>query len=434
LTLGPILLVAAAGVALPLAENGRGDRGAGETYLTSEVTTAIIRRSVVATGTLQAVTTVEVSSQLSGQIARVWADFNDAVTQDQPLAELDRRGFEARVAQAEAELQMARENVAILTATLEKARGIADEAAARRRVFTARIDRVRVGLEAGARELARAEQLAGRGATAAAAVEDARSTRDAAAAELREAEALAEAHEHLIASSTAGRHEAEAELANARAALPLRDAALTLARLDLERSTIRAPIGGVVVGRNIEPGQTVAVSLDAPVLFTIAGDLGAMEIHANIDETDIGEIAVGQTAEFTVDAYPGRSFAAQVTEIRKAARLVHGVVTYTVVLETANPEGLLLPGMTSTVRIAVDEAGPGPAVPLASLRFAPEGRSAPGTVWVLGTAGIAPRAVTLGPDDGTDVAVLAGDLVAGERVITGQVPPAGGRQIFGITY
>ena len=347
---------------------------------------------------------------------------------------LDRRGFEARVAQAEAEARMARENVAILSAKLEKTRKIEDEAAARRRVFAARTDRARVGLEAGSRELARAERLAGRGTTAAAAVEDARSVHASAAADLREAEALAAAHEHLVASSTAGRREAEAELANARAALPLRDAAVALARLDLERSTIRAPIDGIVVGRNVEPGQTVAVSLDAPVLFTIAGDLAAMEIHANIDETDIGDIAAGQTAEFSVDAYPDRVFTARVTEIRKAARLVQGVVTYTVVLETANADGRLLPGMTSTVRIAVEEAGPGPAVPLAALRFAPNGRAEPGQIWVRSAEGIEPRSVMLGPDDGTDIAVVAGDLVAGEEVITGREPRPRNRQLFGITF
>jgi HlyD family secretion protein len=169
-------------------------------------------------------------------------------------------------------------------------------------------------------------------------------------------------------------------------------------------------------------------------MFTIAGDLAAMEIHANIDETDIGEIAVGQSADFSVDAYPGRGFAARVTEIRKAARLVQGVITYTVVLETENLGGLLLPGMTSTVRIAVEEAGPGPTVPLAALRFAPGDQIEPGTLWVRSVSGIEPRAVTLGPDDGTDVAVLGGELAAGERVVIGRTPHSGGRRIFGISY
>lgn len=432
LTLGLVLLAAAAAAAMPFANGSAG--APGQVYLTAEVVHTVVRRSIVASGTLKAVTTVEVSSQLSGQIARVAADFNDPVRAGQELAALDQRGFEARVIQAEAELQMARENVAILSATLEKARGVADESAARRQVFTARVDGARVGLRAGERELVRAERLAGRGTTAAAAVEDARATRDAAAAGLREAEALAEAHEHAVASSAAGLREAEAELANARAALPLRRASLALARLDLERSVIRAPIDGIVVGRNVEPGNTVAVSLDAPVLFTIAGDLAALEIHANIDETDIGEIAVGQPATFTVDAHPTRRFEARVAEIRKAARIVQGVVTYTVVMETANPDGLLLPGMTSTARIAVEEAGPGPAIPLAALRFAPNGVAAPGAIWVLRSGRPERRAVTLGTDNGTNIAVVAGDLAPGERVITGTLPETDDRRIFGISY
>ncbi|MDH3667648.1 MAG: efflux RND transporter periplasmic adaptor subunit [Paracoccaceae bacterium] len=434
LTLGLILLAAAASTALPRTDNGGSERGAADDYLTAVVETAVIRRTVVATGSLQAVTTVEVSSQLSGQIAQVEADFNDTVRAGDTLASLDRRGFEARVAQAEAEAQMARETVAILTATLEKAGGIADESATRRRVFAARIERAEVELRAAERAEARAERLAGKGTAAQAAVEDARSAREAAAAELRESQALADAHEHLVASSEAGRREAEAELANARAALPLREAALALARLDLERSAIRAPTDGIIVGRNVEPGQTVAVSLDAPVLFTIVGDLAAMEIHAAIDETDIGEIAAGQIAEFTVDAYPGRRFQARVTQIRKAARLIQGVVTYTVVLETENSEGLLLPGMTSTVRIAVEEAGPGPAVPLAALRFAPSGLAEPGTVWVRESTGIAPRKVTLGPDNGTRIAVIGGDLAAGDTVVTGRLPSTDRRRLFGIRY
>jgi HlyD family secretion protein len=437
LTLGAILIAATMGAALSSNEgSGRTGTPGNRDYLTTEVTNGTIRRSITAIGALQAVTTIEVSSQLSGQIARLSVDFNDPVNAGQELATLDQRGFEAHVAQAEAEVQMAHENVAILAATLDKARGVEDETAARRRVFAARTDRARIGLEAAERQLDRSEQLSARGTATRAAVEDAVSARDTAAADLREAEALAAAHEHLVASSEAGRRQVDAEFANAKAALPLRNAALALARLDLERSTIRAPIDGIVVGRNVEPGQTVAVSLDAPVLFTIAGDLAAMEIHANIDETDIGEIVTGQAAEFTVDAFPNRTFAATVIEIRKVARLIQGVVTYTVVLETENPDGLLLPGMTSIVRIVVEETGSELTVPLTALRFDGNGTILAGdTIWVLSDdGGIVPRRVTLGLDDGTDVAVLGGDLAAGERVVTGRVPRPTGRRIFGISY
>jgi HlyD family secretion protein len=441
-TLGAIALAATTlfGVALPWGERGVGVPTAGAgVYLTAEVATGRIRRTVSATGTLEAVTTVEVSSQLSGQISRLDADFNDQVRVGQALVTLDQRGFEARVAQAESEARMARENVAILSAKLDQARGLEDEAGAQRKVFGTRIDLARVELDAAQRQFTRADKLAGRGAASIASVEDARSARDAAAAKLREAEALAIAHENTVASRQAGRREAEAELANAEAALPLRDAALVLARLDLERSTIRAPIDGVVVGRNVEPGQTVAASLNAPVLFTIAGDLAKMEVHANIDETDIGAIAVGQAAEFTVDAFPGQTFPARVSEIRKAAQLIQGVVTYTVVLQTENPDGLLLPGMTSIVRIAIEETGAVRTVPLAALRFTGEGAVSEAgkgkTLWVLeGDGKIEPRNVAFGLDDGSDVAVLDGDLAVGERVVIGRVPHPGGRRIFGIRF
>ncbi len=417
-------------------------------YLTGEVAIGHIERSISATGSLQAVSTVEVSSQLSGQIAVLHADFNDSVIAGQPLAELDQRGYRARIEQAEAELNMARANVAILAAKLEKAQAAQLEALARRKIHSARVDQAKVKLESVARQLKRTKTLAGRGAKSRSAVEDARSLRDGAAAELRQAEGATEAHEHVIATSRAGEREAEAELANARAALPLRRAALVLARLDLDRSTIRAPIDGVIIGRNIEKGQTVATSLDAPTLFTIAGDLSALEIHAKIDETDIGEIAVGQLAEFTVDAYPGQKFPARVTEIRKAARAVQGVVAYTVVLAVVNPQGRLLPGMTANLDIVVKKIGPGRMLPLAALRFTPDGSSAvtndsmdPNpqaamqTVWVLKQGQTpATRNVRLGIDDGRDIAVLEGQLSAGEHVITGRVPRPAKPGLFGIRF
>ena len=430
------------------AVDNRTVHNANKEYQTADVAIGQIRRTITATGSLQAVATVEVSSQLSGQIARLDADFNDTVATGQPLAELDQRGFRAHVVQAVAELDMARENVAILSAKLEKARGMEQETFARRKIFRAQIDQVRVRWKAAKRKFTRTAKLARRGTASASAVEDARTDRDAAAAELREAKATVEAHEHVVTSSEAGRREAEAELANAKAALPLRQAAVALARLDLERSTIRAPIDGVIVGRKVERGQTVAASLDAPILFTIAGDLSEMEIHAKIDETDIAEIANGQAAEFTIDAFPGRAFPARVSEIRKAPLNVQGVVAYTVVLAASNAQGLLLPGMTATVRIAVEDVGPVRTVPLAALRYKPKTRSATDpelrptgdrdsdqTVWILGQdSRPEPRQIRLGADDGSDVAVLDGALSKGERVITSQAPSPIGFRLFGIRF
>lgn len=448
-TFAILSLVLGAGIWSVGAGTFQGDRDVD--YLTSKVSSGQINLTITATGSLQAVSTVEVSTQLSGQIAELQADFNDAVVVGQTLAKLDQRGFMAHVQQSQAELDMAHENVAILSAKLEKAYGVEKEELARRKVFQARIEKARVKLVSSERRLKRIEALVKRGNSSDSAIDDAQYELETAAAELREATALADAHEYVVASSRAGRLEAEAELANAHAALPLRQATLTLAELDLERSTIRAPIDGVLVGRNVEQGQTVAASFDAPTLFTIAGDLAEMEIHANIDETDIGKIAIGQTVEFSVDAYNGRTFKATVNEIRLSAQVIQGVVIYTVILKAPNAQRLLLPGMTATVRIAINEVGPVRLLPLAALRFTPQ-RSVTGnsvdksgasldidsdqrTVWVLAkNRQPEPRQVRLGIDNGRDIAVLDGTLREGEQVITGRAPGSNKRQLFGIRF
>lgn len=406
-------------------------------YVTQPSSIGMIRRSISATGALKARSTVDVSSQLSGQIASVNADFNDIVKQGQVLAELDRRSYEAHVSQARAEAAMARDNIDMLSARRDQAQRKLDEAKAQREVYAARIDKARAAAALAALRRTRGETLQRQGAGTASAVEDSRAAHETAEAGMREAVADVAAHEQAIASLDAALREVQAELANARAALPLRDAAFDLARLDLERSAIRSPIDGVVVKRAVEPGQTVAASLDAPVLFTIAGDLSKMEIHANIDETDVGQLASGQHATFSVGAYPERTFRATITKIRKSGQLVQGVVTYTAILETANPDGRLLPGMTCTVRIVVEEVGPVLKVPLASLRFAPsEAGAATGQdVWVLTPDGrIDRRAVTLGPDDQHDIAVLGGHLAAGEKVILARAAPRQSTRWFGSQF
>ena len=416
-------------------------------YLTAPVGRGRIARSITATGSLQAVSTVEVSSQLSGQIAALNADFNDVVKAGQPLADLDQRGYQARVAQAEAELKMAQETVAVLTARLEKATGMERESIANRKVHAARIEKTRVELDHVRRDLARAQKLASRGARSKSAVEDAQSATRRAEADLRETRAAAVAQEQAIATAAAGRREVAAELANARAALPLRRAALQLAEIDLDRSTIRSPIDGIVIRRNVEMGQTVATSLDAPTLFTIAGDLAQMEIHASVDETDIGHIRTGQQAEFTVDAFPGQRFDARVTELRKGAKRSQGVVSYTAVLSVGNRDGLLLPGMTAKIAITIEAADDVLTLPLAALRFSPSDAAVDAstalnasdrverTVWLL-DAHNRPRAlkVAVGIDDGRDAALLGDALAAGQRVITGNIVRPSGRSLFGLRF
>jgi HlyD family secretion protein len=432
-----------------------GAAAASPQFMTAPVEWGTVRRTVTTTGTLQALATVEVGTQLSGQIAGLFADFNDEVTKGQPLVQLDTKSFEARLAEAAAASAMAEANVEVQMARLERARVDLRDTEAQRSVLQAREDNARVRLETAHRALERAETLQERGTTSAVQLEETLAAHDQAAASLREAEAIAAAHEHAIEGARVDLQRAEAELTNARAAVPQKKASERSAEIDLERTTIRSPIDGVVVGRNVSDGQTVAASLEAPTLFTIAGDLQQMEIHARVDEADIGTIEVGQPARFSVDAHPGEAFEATVTGVRKAPQVMQNVVTYTVVLATENTRNLLLPGMTATVRITVEEAGPVLKLPMAALRFSPSvehvraaaskgaradridepAQGRPVTVWRLMADGsLEPVTIGIGVDDGAHAAVMAGEFAEGDEVVVGEVIDAEPARLFGIRF
>lgn len=417
-------------------------------FITASVERGAVRQTVTTTGTLNALVTVEVGTQLSGQIAELFVDFNDEVRKGEPLAQLDIKTFVARLAEAEAARAMAHANVEIHRARLERARVDARDAEARRAVLEARLDNARVRHATAVKAFDRTTTLQQRGTIAAAQLEEVESEREQAAAQFREAQALLAAHEIAVEGAQVDLQRAEAELVNALAAVPQQEAIVRSAEIDLERTTIRSPVDGVVVGRNIDEGQTVAASLEAPTLFTIAGDLREMEIHARVDEADIGKMAVGQRAEFRVDAHPDRQFEAVVTSLRKAPQVVQNVVTYTVVLATANPDGRLLPGMTATVRITVHEARDVLKLPLSALRFEPSGDDTapeqlaappdagrPAVVWTLAADG-RPRPVTvgIGEDDGAHAALLSGPLAAGAEVVVGEVLQAAPSRLFGIRF
>ena len=150
---------------------------------------------------------------------------------------------------------------------------------------------------------------------------------------------------------------AEANRENVEAVIEQKQAALDQAESDLKRTVLRSPIDGIIIKRDVNPGQTVAVTLEAKTLFTIANSLNSMEIHAKIDEADVGKLRVGQMARFTVDAYPDRTFAGSILQIRKASEVVQNVVTYTAVISAPNPDLLLLPGLTAELRIVVNDTG-----------------------------------------------------------------------------
>ena len=415
--------------------------GAGASYVTVPVERGDLSTTLSATGTLNALVTVEVGSQLSGQVAELLVDFNDEVREGQPLARLDPRTFESEVREAEAALEVTRAQILTERATLQTA---AAELAAERSkldIAKARVESAQAQLAETERDLQRKQTLAGTEVLAQAHVDQATTAYQSAAAGLRAAEAEVEVAKEAVVAAEARQVISDANLLYAEAAERRQAAELDQARIDLARTVISAPIDGVVIGRDVDRGQTVAASLEAPTLFTIAQDLRQMEVHANIDEADLGRIRLGQQASFTVDAYPGRAFAATVTQIRKAPQSIENVVTYTVVMSTRNCDLALLPGMTAIVAITVEEARDVLKVPNAALRFQPPSdtganaaasREASGTgpgalVWVPGANDVpVPVRVTLGRSNDSATEVVSGPLRPGQHWViigTASAPP-----------
>ena len=341
-------------------------------------------QNVTAAGTLEAVDTVEVSSQLSGQVAKLMADHNSRVRAGEPLAALDSATFEVLLKEAEAALAVALAQQEEAKAAIEGAQAHYDDAL---------------------RELQIKAALSKNGSVSQRDAERAQMTARALAADLSAAKAREQVR-------TAGVMAARASLERAR--------------LDLERSTIKSPIYGVVIRLSVELGQTLAASLQAPTLFTIARDLSDMRANAFVNEADIGAVRTGQRVFFGVDSYPGRAFEGRVLEIRKAARMVQNVVTYTVMISAPNPDGLLLPGMTADVRILVQEHQDAMVVPNAALSFRPTryggNNPAPGqgVIWVRTKSGhLAAATVSLGATGDSLTEIQSPDIKIGEQVAVG---------------
>jgi HlyD family secretion protein len=407
------------------------------TYLKAAVERGDLRTTVTAIGTLNAVETVEVGSQLSGQVAELLVDFNDEVREGQPLAKLDPSTFESEVRGAEAGLEVARAEVLKERAELQTA--AAELASARHglNIAEARVESAQAKLAESERDLKRKRALAGTKVLAQAHVDRATTDYQSTAADLRAVEAEVEVAREAVVAAEAGQLMADANLLYAEAAVTKQAAELDQARIDLERTVIAAPTDGVVIGRDVDQGQTVAASLEAPTLFTIAQDLRRMEVHAKVDEADIGQIRVGQRASFTVDAHPGRTFSGTVEQIRKAPEVVENVVTYTVVLSTRNADLVLLPGMTAIVDVVVVEVENVLKVPNAAVRFRPSqsavrppvtialaaagsARGSPAVVWVPGGNNMLLAVeVALGRSNESATEIIGESLRAGQQVIVG---------------
>ena len=398
-------------------------------YLTGAVEGIALPKIVSATGALNASIVVEVGSQLSGQITHMAVDFNDDVKKGQVLAQLDQSTFREQVASAQAALDGARADARTTQARLARAMIDVQQIRMQRAVLSARADVARVGMELATRENKRKAALLEKGAAPANDVLDSLSRKEAAMATLREAEANLESHDGAVDAALADVTRINAEVESGHATIRRLEAQLASARVELERTFIRAPIDGVIVGRNVTQGQTLASSLEAKTLFNIAGDLRRMEIYARVDESDIAKIALGQQATFTVDSFPGRDFNAKVTQIRKAPQVVQNVVTYTVVLGVANEDYALFPGMTVVARIVTEIPPASLSVPMAALRFKPRagmvGAQTPAgpLVWTLREGVLAPVRVVTGADDGEHVAVKSDELRVGDLVVIGDREP-----------
>lgn len=418
------------------------------TFLTAPVERGSISTLVKASGTVEAVISVDVSSQLSGRIAEVFVSFNDTVTAGQPIAQIDKEIFAARVNEARAALRVARATAQVEKAALERAKlGVANAQTAEK-LAEDQTTANKVRQDETERDFLRKLALARTGSGTERDLSQARALRDAGVADLSASRQQIQMKAEAIAIAEAERHMAEANLENAQAVVEQRQAALDQAGVDLDRTVLRAPIDGIIIKRDVNPGQTVAVSLEAKTLFKIANDLRGMEVHGKIDEADVGQLKVGQTARFTVDAYPDRAFSGQVLQIRKSPEVVQNVVTYTTIVSAPNPDLLLLPGMTAQLRIVVSDTGGILKIPSQALRFRPNGAGpasghqsanqaassrASATVWLVGDDGRPnPVAVRLGASDDSSAALLEGALTEGQQVIIGIANTQKQRGYFGV--
>ncbi|HEY7609523.1 MAG TPA: efflux RND transporter periplasmic adaptor subunit [Alphaproteobacteria bacterium] len=382
--------VLAAGAYIVFFEGGETAR---QTYVTQPATRGDLTVLVTATGSVQPINKVDVSSELSGVVRKVLVDYNSIVKVGDVLAELDTDKLAATVASSRAKLASAKAKVAEAEATVEQK----------------------------LRDYERKRTLVARQA----------------------------ASQQDLDTAKADYDRAIAGLASTRADVGVAEAQLNVDETNLSKSRILSPINGVVLQRNVDPGQTVASSLQAPVLFSLAEDLKQMEIQVDVDEADVGAVAEGQTGSFAVDAYPDRRFPAKIRLLRFGSQIVQGVVTYKAHLVVDNSKLLLRPGMTATATITVKQVKNALLVPNAALRFTPsnnqtaesrtllqrlmprgpprrrtsaqDAKGPSRTIWVLRNGDAVAITVMAGSTDGKMTEITSGDLKPGERVIVDAV-------------
>jgi HlyD family secretion protein len=464
-------------------------------YLTAKVERGNLRNTVTATGTLQAVTTVQVGSQASGTISALYADYNSVVKKGQVVAQLDPAVSKAQVEQARANLQQAQASLAQAKAGVANSRAGVSDAQARAQAASSTAQNNQAGVAASQANLAvlkaqqddalsllkQQEALVKGGViaqrdleTAQTAYRTAQARYEQGVAQLNQAQLSQQMSAGSgIAQSQAQVQQSQAQVGQSQAQVQAAEAqvqqavaALQLAEVNLTHTTITSPIDGVVVSRDVNVGQTVAASLSAPTLFTIANDLTKMQVIANIDQADIGLVENAKSVKFAVDAFPGKDFDGKIEQMRLNPQNVQNVVTYNVVIDVDNPEQRLKPGMTANLTVTIDERNNVLKVANAALRFMPQdagqrtggngngqGRRQQGgsggadasskdgnggevqfaratdpvlagqtrAIWVMGQDGKPQRRrIKIGLTDGAATEIVEGNLVEGELIITGQ--------------
>ncbi|WGS18294.1 MULTISPECIES: efflux RND transporter periplasmic adaptor subunit [unclassified Bradyrhizobium] len=390
-------------------------------YRLAEVSRGPAVTKVLAAGTIQPVVSVVVGSQVSGQVQEILVDYNDSVKEGQPIARLDPQLFVTRVEQARAEVDVARQAVRIAMDEVATAEAAGNSAAAERNKAEAEVKRAEVVADNALRRFERKTQLVKSGSSSVSDLDDARTAHEAAAADVESIKAQLASQQARAQEAGAKLGVARSRVAHSEAQVRRSEAALRQAEADLERTVIRAPMDGVVIERSVTAGQTVAASFQAPTLFTI-GDLSAVSIELAIDEADIGQIALGQSVTFSVDAYPNKAFDGRVVQIRKAPHTQDSVVTYTVVASATNEGQLLFPGMTAKAEIITDVRPDALQVPSAALRYRPQGIVEPSGshVWVFDRDSIHPIAVRVGLSSG-GLTEIVGPLRKGTTIIVGNL-------------
>jgi HlyD family secretion protein len=490
-----------------------GNQSSAPQYMTAKVERGNLRNTVTATGTLQAVTTVQVGSQASGTLSALNADFNSVVKKGQVIAQLDPSVSKAQVDQARANLQQARAALQQSIAGVAGSRAGVSDAQAKALAASSTVQNNQSGVSSAQANqsvlkaqlddalafLKQQEYLMKSGVIAQrdydlanTAYKTAEARYNQAAAQLNQAvlseqssagSGVAQSQAQ-VQQSHAQVQQSQAQVQQAQAQVQQAEAALRLAEVNLAHTTITSPIDGIVVSRDVNVGQTVAASLSAPTLFTIAGDLTQMQVIANIDQADIGVVEQAKSVKFSVDAFPGKDFDGKIQEMRLNPVNVQNVVTYNVVIDVNNPDQKLKPGMTANLTITIDERNNVLKVPNSALRFTPTdasgqriGRNSNSTgnsggrrsqggqpqsgdatgstsstqagqagqsgeqvgqrnfapasapvlegqtrlIWVIGQDGkLQSRRIKVGLTDGASTEVVEGNLQEGEMVITGQ--------------